>query len=187
MLPSSLPVEAGDIVVYPMGDANINSSSPGMRGEPDLAMYALPTDGRLPTATFYYGEGPDKYHIVCGYFGCDARPFNPLLEALPRMFRARLSAASQSWLLAMLQVASEESELGEAGSEAMLAKFAEVDVRRGRAQLCRPVAGEFARLAVGVTRRAGRQGAAIDPRPTGAGLDRRQPGSRSRPVAIGLR
>ena len=63
---------------------------------------------------------------MCGYFGCDARPFNPLLEALPRMFRARLSAATQSWLLAMLQVASEESEHGEAGSEAMLAKFAEV-------------------------------------------------------------
>ena len=87
---------------------------------------ALPTDGRLPTATFYYGEGPDKYHIVCGYFGCDARPFNPLLEALPRMFRARLSAATQSWLLAMLQVATQESIFGEAGSQAMLAKFAEV-------------------------------------------------------------
>jgi AraC-like DNA-binding protein len=123
---SSLPLEAGAIVVYPMGDANINSSSRGMRGEPDLAMYAYPADGRLPTATFYHGEGPDKYHIVCGYFGCDARPFNPLLEALPRMFHARLSASTQSWLLAMLQVATVESVFGAPGSQAMLAKFAEV-------------------------------------------------------------
>jgi AraC-like DNA-binding protein len=123
---SSLPLEAGDIVVYPMGEANIVSSSRGMRGEPDLAQYAYPADGRLPTATFFHGDGPDQHHIVCGYFGCDARPFNPLLEALPRMFRARLSAATQSWLLAMLQVATEESVFGAAGSQAMLAKFAEV-------------------------------------------------------------
>jgi AraC-like DNA-binding protein len=63
---------------------------------------------------------------VCGYFGCDARPFNPLLESLPRLFRAKMSAASQSWFTSLLQVAADESEAGGAGSETMLAKLAEV-------------------------------------------------------------
>jgi cupin len=64
--------------------------------------------------------------IVTLYLGCDARPFNPLLESLPRLFRAQMSAASQSWLVSLLRVAADESELGGAGSETMLAKLAEV-------------------------------------------------------------
>ena len=122
---SSRPLEPGDIVIYPMGDTNLMSSSPGVSAEPCLDMYVRPTSRRLPY-TFRNGEGPESYHIVCGFLGCDLRPFNPVLEALPRQFCARLSAATQSWLLNMLRVAADQSEFGGAGSETMLAKFAEV-------------------------------------------------------------
>jgi AraC-like DNA-binding protein len=122
---SSRPLEAGDIVIYPMGDTNLMSSSLGMSTDPDLAMYVRPTNRRLPY-TFRNGEGPESYHIVCGFLGCDSRPFNPVLEALPPQFCARLSAATQGWLLNMLRVAANESEFGGAGSEIILAKFAEV-------------------------------------------------------------
>jgi AraC-like DNA-binding protein len=123
----STRLNAGDIVIFPMGDGNIMSSSPGMHAEPNLDMYVRPsTDQHLPFIFHHHGAGAEDCHFVCGYFGCDARPFNPLLESLPRLFHAQMSAASQSWLSNLLHVAAEESELSGAGSETMLAKLAEV-------------------------------------------------------------
>jgi len=119
-------LDAGDIIVFPMGDANILSSAPGMCAEPNLDLYTRPTDRHLPFVFHHHGAGTEDCHFVCGYFGCDSRPFNPLLESLPRMLHAQMSAASQSWLANLLHVAAEESELGGAGSETMLAKLAEV-------------------------------------------------------------
>ncbi len=122
----STRLDAGDIIIFPMGDANTISSAPGMRAEPNLDMYNRPTDRPLPVVFRHRGAGTEDCHFVCGYFGCDARPFNPLLESLPRLFHAQMSAAGQSWLVNMLRVAAEETELGDAGSETMLAKLAEV-------------------------------------------------------------
>ena len=117
---------AGDIVIYPIGDANVLSSAPGMRGIPDLAQYCRPKDRALPIVTHLNNDGAEYCHLVCGYFGCDARPFNPLLEALPRMLISQMSAAGQSWLSNMLRLATEEAERGSAGSESLLAKLAEL-------------------------------------------------------------
>jgi len=118
--------DAGDIVLYPLGDANVLSSAPGMRGLPDLDQYCRPKDRPLPIVTRLDNEGADYCHLVCGYFGCDARPFNPLLEALPRMLLSQMSAAGQSWLSSLLRLAAEEAERGSAGSESLLAKVAEL-------------------------------------------------------------
>lgn len=123
---SSAYLGAGDIVVFPMGDANIISSAAGMRAEPKLEIYQAPINRRLPFVFHHDGTGPEQTHFICGYFGCDAWPFNPLLEALPRLFRAQMSTAGHSWLADMLRVAADETELGGAGSETMLAKLAEV-------------------------------------------------------------
>ena len=48
---SSRRFTAGDIVIYPMGDANVLSSAPGMRGLPDLQEYARPKGRPLPIVT----------------------------------------------------------------------------------------------------------------------------------------
>ncbi|QOZ29134.1 AraC family transcriptional regulator [Bradyrhizobium sp. CCBAU 51753] len=117
---------AGDIVIYPMGDANVLSSAQGMRGLPDLQEYARPQGRPLPIVTRLHNDGADYCHLICGYFGCDARPFNPLLEALPRMLLRQMSAAAQGWLSSMLRVAAEEAACGSAGSESLLARLAEL-------------------------------------------------------------
>ncbi len=109
-----------------MGDANVLGSAPGLCAEADPSRYQRPIDRPLPLTIFHQGEGPESAHAICGYLGCDARPFNPLLEALPRLFQAEMSAASQSWFSEMLRVAVEETELGGAGSETMLARLAEM-------------------------------------------------------------
>jgi AraC-like DNA-binding protein len=102
------------------------SSAPGMRGLPDLQEYARPKDQPLPIVTRLDNQGADYCHLVCGHFGCDARPFNPLLEALPRMLLSQMPAAAPSWLASLLRVATEEAGRGGAGSESLLAKLAEL-------------------------------------------------------------
>ena len=49
-----------------------------------MAMYYKPVDKHLPFTLIRGGEGQERTRFVCGYLGCDARPFNPLLAALPR-------------------------------------------------------------------------------------------------------
>jgi transcriptional regulator GlxA family with amidase domain len=58
--------------------------------------------------------------------GGAARPFNPLIDALPRMFRARTSEANREWLSTLAQAGVAESERDGAGAETMLAKLAEL-------------------------------------------------------------
>ncbi|MBR0801363.1 AraC family transcriptional regulator [Bradyrhizobium jicamae] len=123
---SSMRFKAGDIVIYPMGDANVLSSAPGMRGLPDLQDYARPKDRPLPIVTRLDNDSGDYCHLVCGYFGCDARPFNPLLQALPSMLLSQMSATAQSWLSNMLRLAAEEAGRSSAGSESLLARLAEL-------------------------------------------------------------
>lgn len=118
---------AGEIVVFPAGDRNIMASAPGMRGKIDESQYYRPADHLLPfSLKVNFGEGTDTCRFVCGYLGCDSRPFNPLLNALPRVVHSPLSKASQGWLTSLLNVAVKESVERSAGSEVMLAKLAEL-------------------------------------------------------------
>jgi AraC-like DNA-binding protein len=128
---SSLPpvaLSAGDVVVVGKGDSHFLCSTPGMRGEADLSMYRRPAGRRLPIPHVLSETtgGVETCHFVCGYLGCDLRPFNPLLDALPRLFHARASAASQGWLANLLRTAVDETEDDKAGRETMLAKLAEL-------------------------------------------------------------
>jgi AraC-like DNA-binding protein len=120
-------LRAGEIVVYPLGDPNVLASSPGMRGTPDPALYYKPADRLLPfPLKMNHDTGADKCRFVCGFFGCDSRPFNPLLNALPRVVHAPLSVPSRSLLSSLINVAVKESGDRGAGCEAMLAKLAEL-------------------------------------------------------------
>ena len=76
---------AGDIVVLPHGDTHVLTTELGMRKAPNMAMYRMPDDGRLPVKISVGTEGGEPAHFVCGFLGCDSRPYNPLLTALPRV------------------------------------------------------------------------------------------------------
>ena len=121
------PLNAGEIIIYPAGDANIMASAPGMRGKPNEQNYYRPTDRLLPISlTMNRDAGADTCRFVCGFLGCDSRPFNPLLDALPRVVHSPVSATSRGWLTNLLDVAVKESLHRAEGSEAMLAKLAEL-------------------------------------------------------------
>ena len=70
-------------------------------------------------------------HIVCGYLGCDGRPFNPLLAALPRVIH--LSDRAGGAIGAFVQFAIAEARERRPGGEAVLGHLSElmfVDVVR---------------------------------------------------------
>jgi AraC-like DNA-binding protein len=120
-------LHTGDLIVLPGGDEHVLCSVPGMRAIPDLSRYRRPVNGRLPLPVWLNeGGGPETCHFVCGYFGCDARPFNPVLEGLPRMVHSHISVETRSWLSNLIRVAVQETEHGSAGGETMLAKLAEL-------------------------------------------------------------
>ena len=121
-----LQIHAGDVVVFPGGDPNVLSSTPGARGTPDMAMYYRPIDASLPFTLLNGGDGTDRTRFVCGYLGCDARPFNPLLAALPPLMCVRKPETGTGWVTDLLQLALVECSNARAGGETVLAKLSEV-------------------------------------------------------------
>jgi AraC-like DNA-binding protein len=72
------------------------------------------------------GVGPARGHIVCGFLGCDVRPFNPLLATLPRMIHMRRSTDVSGWLEQITKLAVVETSARRAGSESMLGRLSEL-------------------------------------------------------------
>ncbi len=111
----------GDVIVFPHGDAHLMSSAPGVRaGE---ALYGA-TPARYPE-TVTLGEGGRVAAVlVCGFLGCDRRPFNPLLSTLPRQLH--LPGLSSGWLMSFAQQVVEESRAQRAGADSVLTRLAEL-------------------------------------------------------------
>lgn len=132
-----LPLRAGDVVLFPQGDAHRLTSSPGLApGDPDVATHVAPRSTRSapglaaplpPLAPLRLdGGGRDRTRLVCGFLGCDARPFNPLLAALPRVLVVPGAAEAGSWSAALLRGAVEESSALRPGGAAVLEKMSEM-------------------------------------------------------------
>lgn len=122
-------LEEGDIAVMPQGDPHVVSSAPGMRAEPNLEIHRRPEDGNaLPFAVRTGGNGPSDAHLICGFFGCDARPFNPLLGALPKFMRFSRDTQRRSngLLEQFIRLATAETGNKRAGSQSVLNRLSEL-------------------------------------------------------------
>jgi AraC-like DNA-binding protein len=118
----------GDIVVVPHGDPHVVSSAPGMRAEPNFDVYGKPgEDVAVPFRLQTGGDGPSESRLICGFFSCDVRPFNPLLDSLPRFMRVgRDSLASHSLLDEFIRFATTEMRNKRAGSQSVLNRLSEL-------------------------------------------------------------
>ena len=126
-----LLLKAGDVVVIPHGHANVLSSAPGLRGDQDVSRYRAPNELELPVSISMGGGTPESAEFVCGFLGCDVRPYNPLLSSLPRLFK--VSDRVDGPLGAYVQIALTESKRPRIGSESVLGRLSElmfVDVIR---------------------------------------------------------
>ncbi|MGH6682114.1 MAG: AraC family transcriptional regulator [Bradyrhizobium sp.] len=116
----------GDLAVMPHGDCHALSSEPGMRAEPQWELHQRPADeNALPFKLTTGSEGPEDAHLVCGFFSCDVRPFNPLLDCLPRFIRYGRSA-SNGLLDNFIRFATAETNNKRAGSQSILNRLSEL-------------------------------------------------------------
>jgi AraC-like DNA-binding protein len=121
-------VEAGEIIVFTRGDSHVVSSTPGMRAQAPnpAAMYAQGAQ-QQPFFAKIGDEGPFATKMICGFFACDARPFNPLLDNLPPVIKVAAGEGADSrWLGQFIHVAAAESAERRAGGNSVLARLSEL-------------------------------------------------------------
>ena len=126
----------GDVMMFPHGDQHVISSAPGMRAPDDdnSWTFAIRDAPKPVPVTYHQGvmcpgttmpvEEADAV-VVCGFIGCDLRPFNPLIDALPRMLHLPAGGIG-AWVAPMLDQAAAESHQSRPGGAAVLERVSEM-------------------------------------------------------------
>jgi AraC-like DNA-binding protein len=124
-------LEAGDVLVLPRGDAYFISTAPDMRRREDLTgeltFLRDMAAGRLPFVVKDGGGGAEGMGLVCGFLGCDLRPFNPLLATLPRLLHVRgVYGGAGDRASQLIDLALAESRERTAGGECVRLRLSEL-------------------------------------------------------------
>lgn len=123
-------LEAGDIFVVPHGDPYVMSNAPGMRSEAPadavLSFFREMAAGSAPPVVTEGGGGPERADLVCGFLACDIRPFNPVLETLPRLVHLQRTVAAHDHLRHLIEFALAESWQPRSGTRCVLLRLSEV-------------------------------------------------------------
>jgi AraC-like DNA-binding protein len=130
-------LQAGDIIVFPHGDAHLMGSSPDVAPAPMSDLHALLRRG---PRELRYGGGGEITRFICGYLACDPRLCRPILNALPRVVVVSLRGGGEGdWLESSIRYAVTEAGSPRPGGAGVLAKLSEVlfveTLRRYVAQL----------------------------------------------------
>lgn len=118
----------GDVIVFPQGDPHVLSSSPDPRtleglGPEDVA--TLLRRSAPPFPIHVGGRGAVGAEVVCGFLGCDVRPFNPLIATLPRVLLVRADERN-AHLNSLIALTFEEAAAPRSGGECVLARLSEL-------------------------------------------------------------
>jgi len=115
----------GDVIVFPQGDPHVMSSDPGMRATPDFRLFARRSEP-LPIVYEMGGGGDNRARVVCCFLGCDERPYNPLLTALPPVIHLAARGSRNGWLETAFGIAITESGARRPGGENVLSRLSEL-------------------------------------------------------------
>lgn len=129
-------LDQGDIVMFPRGDAHLLSSAPGLTAQRDDSDWQYVTRNDPKPIAVAYHNGvlrPDaqmpadeaRTVVVCGFIGCDLKPFNPLIAALPRLLHQSVGGV-RDWVAPVLHQAVSESRQTRPGSAAVLERVSEM-------------------------------------------------------------
>jgi AraC-like DNA-binding protein len=121
--------EAGDVLVFAHSPPHRLVSRPGGRAEYDSAATATflceMARGRLPFRT-REGGGGRLTRYVCGQLGCDVRPFNPVLAALPPFLHLRRGADGTGLLDRLIELTLAEAATERPGGRTIRLRLAEL-------------------------------------------------------------
>lgn len=127
---------AGDVVVFPQGDRHVLANAPGVEPIRRTAEWVFATRSEPKPMPVAYHHGiveagtalpVDEASTVaiCGFLGCDLRPFNPLVAALPRILHLPADRAG-GWVARVMDQAAAECARRQPGGDAVLERLAEM-------------------------------------------------------------
>ena len=122
--------EAGDVLVVPHGDAYYLADPPGTEEaygpEEAVAFFQSMAAGELPSIVSEGGHGADGTQFICGFLGCDLRPCNPLLDALPAIIHLRATTRSTERMRHLIDFALCELREPSSGGRDVMLRLAEL-------------------------------------------------------------
>ncbi len=119
-----VPLEPGDIVIFPHGDPHIMGNGP--LHNPADSEKELVRVQREGLKLVQMGGGGEVTRVVCGFMACEPRLSQLFLAGLPPVFKINIrSNASGQWLENTIRYSVGEANASLAGGEAVLAKLSE--------------------------------------------------------------
>jgi AraC-like DNA-binding protein len=126
----------GDIVMFPQGDGHVLSSAPDVVPIPHTTEMVFAARNMPRPLPITYRNGVIDPGVptpaneadaiaVCGFLGCDLKPFNPLVAALPRILHIPASRAG-NWVGRVIEQAVVESNNRRPGGDAVLERLSEM-------------------------------------------------------------
>jgi AraC-like DNA-binding protein len=120
-----VPLEAGDVVLFPHGNAHVMASAPDVAALPAWEVYSPPPPGEV--VGLRCGGGGEVTRLVCGFLACEKGPCNPLLDSLPPILRVNVRAdPAATWIEASLRFGACEAAARRSGGATVLAKLSEL-------------------------------------------------------------
>lgn len=116
----SVLLEKGDIIVFPHGAEHSLSDKPGTDPVPVTTLMDR-VSGYPPTLS-YGGQGPEA-RALCGFFHCNGRLFNPLMNALPKVLVIRRDPVRTPWLVATIERTFDETLKNRPGAAALIERL----------------------------------------------------------------
>lgn len=125
---SVLRLQPNDVLVVPQGDEHLLGSDLGLPPAPAgplLAERSIGGPGEL--IRIRHGGGGVTTRILCGFLTCEGELSDPLLAALPRLFKVGVGNDVESaWLVSALAFGAAEAAFPRDGSATVLAKLSEL-------------------------------------------------------------
>jgi AraC-like DNA-binding protein len=116
---------AGDVLLFPQGDAHRMGSEPGL--VPAESSRRLAEVLALRPRFLRHGGGGAATRLVCGYLACNDRVARMLLDGLPSLVRVNVRGSDTGrWLEASVGYALAQARTPQPGSAGVLAKLAEM-------------------------------------------------------------
>ena len=121
---ADIPLQAGDVVIIPHGDAHAVSN-----GSPSKLIDSAASLGKFlggDLRTMRLGGGGMTTTFVCGYFGCERQADALFLAGLPQMIKINMRGdATGQWLESSIRYLVAEADRGRGGQRVLLSKMAE--------------------------------------------------------------
>jgi AraC-like DNA-binding protein len=120
-----IALDAGDIVIFPHGDAHVLENGPSAKSVDMVKEIARIVTQGLKLSRL--GGGGEITKFVCGFMACEPRLSQIFLGGLPPAFKVSIrNDAAGRWLENSIRFSVNEADTTRAGGEAVLAKLSEV-------------------------------------------------------------